>query len=51
MKPLLFLILLTGMITLAAPKPSQAGVCTGEFVNPITDICWDCIFPISIGPI
>jgi conjugal transfer pilus assembly protein TraU len=23
--------------------------CTGTFVNPITDICWKCIFPIKIG--
>ena len=23
--------------------------CEGNFVNPITDICWDCLFPISIG--
>ena len=25
--------------------------CTGRFVNPISDICWECLFPISIGPI
>jgi conjugal transfer pilus assembly protein TraU len=23
--------------------------CKGHFMNPITDICWNCIFPISIG--
>lgn len=23
--------------------------CTGKMFNPITDVCWDCIFPISIG--
>jgi conjugal transfer pilus assembly protein TraU len=23
--------------------------CTGKFPNPITDICWSCILPISIG--
>lgn len=23
--------------------------CTGHFVNPFTDICWDCLFPITIG--
>jgi conjugal transfer pilus assembly protein TraU len=22
------------------------GRCTGRFVNPITDICWSCLFPI-----
>lgn len=25
--------------------------CSGRFVNPITDICWSCLFPISIGPV
>ena len=28
--------------------PVQAGTCKGRFVNPITDICWKCIFPITI---
>jgi conjugal transfer pilus assembly protein TraU len=23
--------------------------CNGRFVNPITDICWSCLFPITIG--
>ncbi len=23
--------------------------CSGKMFNPITDVCWDCIFPISIG--
>lgn len=25
------------------------GPCSGRFPNPITDVCWDCIFPIKIG--
>jgi len=25
--------------------------CAGRFVNPITDICWSCLLPISIGPV
>jgi conjugal transfer pilus assembly protein TraU len=37
----------------SARQPAQAsagpGRCTGKFVNPITDICWSCLFPISIG--
>lgn len=28
---------------------NAAGPCTGRFVNPITDICWECLFPITIG--
>lgn len=23
--------------------------CTGHFVNPIKDVCWRCLFPLSIG--
>ena len=23
--------------------------CSGKFINPITDVCWSCLFPISIG--
>ena len=34
--------LLMTTITVAAP-------CKGHFINPITDICWSCLFPLSIG--
>lgn len=23
--------------------------CHGSFVNPVTDVCWSCLFPLSIG--
>lgn len=23
--------------------------CTGHFINPISDVCWRCLFPLSIG--
>ena len=37
------------MVT-ALPENSIAdGKCTGKFPNIITDICWDCFFPISIA--
>jgi conjugal transfer pilus assembly protein TraU len=25
--------------------------CKGRFLNPVTDICWSCLFPMFIGPI
>jgi conjugal transfer pilus assembly protein TraU len=28
---------------------AETSKCVGKFINPITDICWSCIFPISIG--
>ncbi|MHB0992002.1 MAG: conjugal transfer pilus assembly protein TraU [Burkholderiales bacterium] len=27
----------------------QADTCVGKFPNPITDICWECMFPMTIG--
>ncbi len=38
------IILVSGNYAYAAPDN-----CHGRLVNPITDICWSCIFPISIG--
>lgn len=34
-------------LSYAAPPTN----CTGKFVNPITDICWSCLFPLFIGPL
>ena len=30
-------------------RESMAGVCQGKFANPITDICWSCLFPLTLG--
>lgn len=30
---------------------SKSATCTGKFINPITDVCWSCLFPITIGAI
>ena len=32
-------------------KAAAVDTCNGNFVNPIGDICWDCMFPLSIGPL
>lgn len=38
------------VLTTAGMKAFAAGAqCKGHFVNPITDICWECMFPLSIG--
>lgn len=38
------------IFNLSIPSYSQAGsTCHGNFVNPLTDVCWSCLFPISIG--
>ena len=47
-------VLARALLAAALPwvAPAQAAdslTCTGRFPNPITDICWSCILPISIG--
>lgn len=32
-------------------QAAPVGTCTGAFPNPITDICWSCILPISLGSV
>lgn len=39
-----------GMIIFLGSMSAQAK-CVGKFVNPITDICWSCLFPITVGGI
>lgn len=29
---------------------TQSGPCYGQFPNIMTDVCWLCVFPVSIGP-
>jgi conjugal transfer pilus assembly protein TraU len=38
---------------IAASQTLSAGSvsCKGRFVNPITDVCWSCLLPISLGSI
>lgn len=42
------LALALGLLTGSGAKAS-APACEGHFVNPISDICWKCLFPLSIG--
>ena len=36
-------------MAILAPMSSYASTCQGRFVNPISDVCWSCLMPISIG--
>ena len=38
------------LLLLPAAAPGQQP-CHGKFPNPLTDICWRCIFPVRIGPV
>src|SRR5512136_231859 len=46
----IMLFALMGIISqwVFAPGRVQA-VCTGAFLDPMNDVCWECIFPIKIG--
>ena len=33
----------------AALTVNAATVCQGKILNPVTDVCWSCVFPVKIG--
>ncbi len=37
------------LLALLFANPAAAGTCQGKFANPLTDICWSCVFPLSLG--
>jgi conjugal transfer pilus assembly protein TraU len=43
------IFLLLGMAVVTKPAWAVEPTCKGDFANPITDICWSCIFPLTIG--
>ena len=51
MRRLAILLLAFAPVVLLAPGSAGAQTCTGRFVNPIADVCWECLLPVSIGPI
>jgi conjugal transfer pilus assembly protein TraU len=50
---LLAMLLLISMLLAPAHAavPTGGATCHGRFANPITDICWSCLFPLTIGGI
>ncbi|QDQ41168.1 conjugal transfer protein TraU (plasmid) [Legionella geestiana] len=38
-----------GGVLLLISSMGFAKQCVGHFVNPVTDVCWRCLFPLSIG--
>lgn len=47
----LMLLNLFMLVSLGSNSIFASGICHGSFVNPITDVCWSCLFPITIGSI
>lgn len=45
-----FLSLLVALgLLLQSPLSSAGENCSGRVINPVTDICWTCIFPVRLG--
>ncbi|MBL8676358.1 MAG: TraU family protein, partial [Alphaproteobacteria bacterium] len=44
------ILILSMLVVMVTPLEGRAK-CVGRFVNPITDICWRCIFPMTIAGI
>ena len=43
------LVVFSSMISLFPHQVSASSDCPGKIINPITDICWKCVFPIRIA--
>ena len=39
------LLVLSALLSSAA----SAAPCTGRIANPVTDVCWSCMFPVTVG--
>src|SRR5947207_820797 len=37
------------MAVFMSPTAMAEDICHGAFVDPIADVCWSCMFPITIG--
>ena len=44
-------ILIIVLVCMVSGSANAKIGCTGKFTNPITDICWSCLFPITIAGI
>jgi conjugal transfer pilus assembly protein TraU len=43
------IVLILIAFTLGITATAIEAACKGRFINPATDICWRCLFPITIG--
>lgn len=42
-------LIIWAIMVIFLPVSSFASTCSGRFVNPVSDICWSCLLPITIG--
>jgi len=48
-RPAALLLLVACAVFMAGGDAAANSQCHGKFMNPLTDICWSCLFPLSIG--
>lgn len=41
-------VILSLLLILGASM-AEAGTCSGRYINPVTDVCWTCLLPMTIG--
>ena len=41
--------LILSLVIMISCYGNASAKCVGRFINPITDVCWECVFPITIG--
>lgn len=51
MKRFLLMALFALALLQSQTASASAASCRGRFVNPITDVCWTCMFPITLGSV
>jgi conjugal transfer pilus assembly protein TraU len=39
------------LILFALTAHEACAVCSGTFINPVTDVCWSCMFPMQVGAV
>ena len=42
-------LILLAVVSRPFTARAESATCHGSFVNPITDVCWSCLFPLSVG--
>lgn len=49
MKKIIYILaVLAGLLSAANSANADDGICTGNFPNLITDVCWSCVMPIKL---
>ncbi|MFS1985974.1 conjugal transfer pilus assembly protein TraU [Vibrio breoganii] len=45
------LLALCGALLVSSTAKAGGPACVSRFINPITDVCWSCLFPMTLGSV